>query len=78
MNDDKQTCEIQFFCEWVEYRNDEERKMALEYLNLWKFFALRKLDVKFIEDTIIDRPYWIEGIITTLAIKIKCEGKYET
>ena len=34
--------DLHFFGEWVEYRNDEEKEEAKQYLLLWKKFFIRK------------------------------------
>ena len=52
----------QYFGEWVEYRDQEERDQANTYLSLWQKFFIRKLGAgaKVIEEQIVDRPNYEE------------------
>jgi|TARA_R110000822_G_scaffold125342_3_gene260013 hypothetical protein len=74
-----------FFGEWVEYRSEEEKIEAKQYLDLWKKFFMRKIpDLEFVNEQIIDRkniaPISLGGLllgepISTLAIKICMKGE---
>jgi hypothetical protein len=69
-----------FFGEWAEYKSEEEKIEARQYLNLWKKFFMRKNpNLEFVNAQIIDRknisPVSLGGFlpgepISTLAIKI--------
>ncbi len=77
--------EEHYFGEWVEYRNEEEKIEARQYLELWKKFFMRKVpDMEFVEEQIVDRvnihPINITGTYfgepkSTLALKICMKGK---
>ncbi len=63
--------EFIFYGEWVFLDDESEREDALQYLNLWKKFILRKfVDCEFVEDQIIYKPGLNEVIRPTLGIKI--------
>jgi hypothetical protein len=65
--------DFQYFGEWVEYRSEEERIEAKQYLDLWKKFFLRKVpDLEFVEEHFIDRE---NALIYTFGIKIAMKGK---
>ncbi len=61
-----------FFGEWVEYKNNEEKIEAEQYLQSWKKFFLRKVtDMNYSSEQIIDRTYDKKS---TLGIKIEMKG----
>lgn len=63
-----------YFGEWVEYSDEEDRKEAKKYLDLWKKFALRKLmkEGNYHGETWIDRPNEnYPNTLPTLGIKIE-------
>lgn len=46
-----------FYGEWVYYNTPEEREKAILYLELWKFFQLKRFEKEEIfDESIIDRP----------------------
>lgn len=69
--------------EWVFYEDEDEKLLAMQYLNLWRIFMLKKLKglKQFGDESIIDRqniqPCSLlvdlnEGsIVNTLGIKIQ-------
>ena len=65
-----------FFAEWVEYRDEEEKKEANQYLILWKKFFMRKVSyLELINEQFIDKPKPTEVdefiiINSTLGIKL--------
>ena len=72
--------EYTYFGEWVEYRDEKEKEEALQYLQLWKKFFLRKIsDMELNDELIIYRPHIesFDGIkmpYPTIGIKIEMKG----
>lgn len=69
-----------FVAEWVFYSNKEEREKALEYLNLWKFFILKRYGIDSISENdvaITDRPMdlWNPSYKQTLEMKLTIRSK---
>lgn len=77
--------DFKFFGEWVFYPegNEQAKKEAKDYLNLWRKFLIRKLsgelfDYEFIDEQWIDRESKYHGPLCTdasLAIKISYKKK---
>lgn len=69
--------DIYFLKEFVVYENDNEREMAIAYLEYWAFFKLKKLklDREEVEIEWIDKPgFEISECLrknATMAMKIK-------
>lgn len=74
---------LHYFGEWVEYRNEEEKIEAKQYLELWKKFFIRKIPtLEFVEETFIDRPKYEcwggavrNSVKATLGLKICMKGE---
>ena len=72
---------------WVPYDNEEEKQMAMQYLNLWKYFFLKQIypfkqigQDQFVERNFNEIPWEsIKGICNhkykfTLGLKIEVEN----
>lgn len=65
-----------WFGEWVEYRDEEDKIDAKNYLHLWKKFILRKLkNLELIEERWVDRNKSFSTSITTLGLKLYLKGE---
>lgn len=64
-----------YFGEWVYYDDEEERSKALQYLDLWKFFIVKKLfPLEYVSDQLIDKPPLLTIGKSTIGLKIQMKG----
>lgn len=67
-----------FYGEWVEYRSEEEKIEAIQYLLLFVKYYVRKLDkAKLIDTKLVDRPVIPGTVISTIGVKFCVESEEE-